>query len=188
MRTRGRPRKADERDRIIARTVHKLLMWGFTGRSNSDARDSGRHAGVYEIVGKVARRLLSRTDDNGLELGPDRIEQLYEKWDHDRPEHPWYRDHRWRWTKASLIAHRPHLPVTLKQLRAMARRKKPVKVTQKQLIERYAEILLKHNGRWPWKSELSRQIAHSGDRTLTPRARSSISFAPLTPHPPKKAG
>lgn len=61
-----------EADKIIARTVERLIMFGFSGKGV-----------VFEAVGIGARKVLSRKDSKGLPLGPDRIKQLWEK---HRPE------------------------------------------------------------------------------------------------------
>lgn len=83
-RKRGRPRTdASPRraavDQAIGATVYALLCWGFPLRS--------RHTkpGVAEVVGRLARDVLPGARELGLNLGPDRVEQIFEAWHAEAP-------------------------------------------------------------------------------------------------------
>ncbi len=76
---RGRPPNTERpklvhADRVIGKTVYRLLMWGFPKRT-IDGR-----AGVCEVVGLKAAQILRRDDGGGRALGEDRIEQIFEAW------------------------------------------------------------------------------------------------------------
>lgn len=82
MKQRGRPRHDSDydlvqKDEAIARTAQTLIMWGFSRRTK---KEEDAKIAVYEVVGKLAKEILGRTDPYGMALGPDRIEQIHEEW------------------------------------------------------------------------------------------------------------
>lgn len=87
MKQRGRPRHDSDydlvqKDEAIARTAQALIMWGFSRRTK---KEEDAKIAVYEVVGKLAKEILNRTDfcgtdPYGMALGPDRIEQIHEEW------------------------------------------------------------------------------------------------------------
>ncbi len=104
-RKRGRPRISENSatsnsDTIIAKTVYRLLMVGFSMRNSKD------EVGIAEQCALAAKISLQRTDSNGLPLSGDRIEQIYEKWfkqiNRDHNPNSWPIPKRWRYTKESL--------------------------------------------------------------------------------------
>src|SRR6267154_1893175 len=118
MRKRGRPRHAAltdiaSNDEIIARTDRQLIFWGFPQKQR-----------VFELVGKLAQRILGRTDSNGLGLGADRIKQIYQLWNLKQP----FRYQRWRYTRETLRLRVPDKTASINQL---------------------AVTLLQNDGEWP---------------------------------------
>lgn len=143
---RGRPPnsanpKTAAADETIAKTVHRLVTWGFPKRSR------GNDAGVCEVVALEARRILQRVDHCGLALGPDRVEQIFEAWfsteqAERRNSRRWPLMQRRRYVKASLKLSRPRLS-----------------------LDHVAAILLSNGGQWRERNQLP---GHDGDDILAP--------------------
>lgn len=122
LRRRGRPRSSSSpktlaADTAIARTVYHLVTWGFPLRSR------GTDAGVCEVVGLEACRILQRTDSVGRALGPDRVEQIFEAWfdveqASRRTSRRWPLIERWRYSKGSLTARLPDKGLSLEEVAA----------------------------------------------------------------------
>lgn len=154
---RGRPRveespKTVAADQVIGRTIWNLAIWGFPIRSRGETQ------GACEVVGLKARHILDRVDGNGVALGPDRIEQIFEKWFKQEKErraaaHLWPLSERWRYTKESLTDRRPDSRLS---------------------IEDYAERLLKNGGQW----DGPRPFLPSGDLRLAPKAEETLGPVP----------
>lgn len=154
---RGRPRNTDspktaEADSAIARTVYALACWGFPLRSRDD------RAGVFELVGAQALRVLGRADHEKKALGPDRVEQIFEGWfkaeQAHRAQHGlWPLQARWRYTKNSLHERCPNKMMTTDEL---------------------AAHLLKNGGEWAGPQGLMA----SGDLVLSDKARAKLGPMP----------
>lgn len=140
-RPRGRPRndanpKTREADATIAKTVWQLLAWGYPLRS-----------GVAETVGQLARSELNRPSSEGGDLGPDQIENIFERWFKDQQEgseggfpldRPWNR-YQVDWLRGS----GPQYP----------------RLTHREI----AKILMQNRGEWPNPEELPGYIPEHGD-------------------------
>lgn len=159
MKRRGRPTNADQpevaaADDVIGRTVSRLMFWGFS------------QTAVCECVGKLAARILKRTDHLQRGLGAERIEQIYEAWLNRQPV-PNFARGRWRYPKRELARRRPRhcgKAIPLKQL---------------------ACRLLASRAEWPCKLDESLPFVDHGDSNLTPKAhadylRSATFWAKLT--------
>lgn len=149
-RKRGRPRTdASPRraavDQVIGATVYRLLCWGFPLRS--------RHTkpGVAEVVGRLARDVLPGAKELGLNLGPDRVEQIFEAWHAEAPSG-------WRGLDGQPLKGmlpRPWMTVQLepkspRQGAGLMDRRPywPVGGRRASLVE-FARELLIHGGKWP---------------------------------------
>lgn len=136
-RKRGRPRRDDRtirQDETIARTVHQLSFWGFSVRREG-----------LELVGKLAAKVLKRTDHKGLALSDERIEQIYEQWRASLPVGARYQ--RARYTKDTLQERVPDKTASLAKL---------------------TRVLLTNGGKWP--ADPSGPFVPHGDPELTRKA------------------
>lgn len=154
---RGRPPNTERpklvhADRVIGKTVYRLLMWGFPKRT-IDGR-----AGVCEVVGLKAAQILRRDDGGGRALGDARIEQIFEAWFIAEQNS---RTNARRWplrsyssvTKDSRAERRPNNPMSLEEL---------------------AAELLQHDGKWV----RSVSIVATGDYELTSKAAKLLGPTP----------
>lgn len=95
MKPRGRPRRDDTLDVVIAKTCEKLILWGFSGEA------------IYAAVAHEARSILGRSDSYSLPLSADRIEQIHKKLSSKI---------RWKYTKTSLYERCPNKMATVQEL------------------------------------------------------------------------
>lgn len=101
MKRRGRPRspESSQRDELLARTVYRLILWGFKQRG-----------GIYDVVAEEASKCLERGESEPL--GADRVEQIYEQW-RKRKKRDWLIPPLvpQRYRRDSFARNRPNLPL-----------------------------------------------------------------------------
>lgn len=145
MKKRGRPRNRDnpeiaQDDEIIARSVHRLIRWGFPQR-----RSALSPQGVFDVVAAVACTVLKRCDSNGLALSGEQIRKIYDQWiDSD----PLVNRRRHFYKKESIISEfnlSKHTP-----------------------LGEVALILIRNKGSWPDADALYHQTP-PGDVEMTPK-------------------
>lgn len=146
---RGRPRNATSprtlaADKAISLAVHQLARWGVPLRTSANS------VGAFEIVGLRARSILQRHDHEGMPLGPDRIEQIFEAW-YSSEDSSRRRAGKWPLFKRS------------RYIRASLQETVPLAVTRL-TIENVVDELLANGGRSPWSSP-----RYTGDLQLSPK-------------------